>query len=392
MATPTSQKASERPISFVLHDTAAGAAPFVFDMVIRPEELTRTEPSRLAINQTFGEDGGFVDNFGPNLGQITLAGTTGWRGGALDDGLALMQRLRQTVFVEWHAARKRAVERGQDPSLVRLIFVDALDDFAWVCAPQQFVLRRNKARPLLASYQIQLVKLGEDVSEEDRQAAQTNGAGQAVSELALRERQAAGIESLQQSITQVSAYLASLSTTAADAIGTMRLPLFRLVDETQRALVSAVTLASAIRSAATTVVDEVVFNAALLSRAAMNATYAAQAITTLPQVLRGELQRGASAIRNAFCLLANVFGGSRYYDDYSAFFGASNCSSTWVGGTLSPYGAPGVSGIEAMFPVAAPSASVDASRMLARRELASMDVVLAPRSATWVEGRLRAAL
>lgn len=387
MATPRSQKATERPISFVLHDTAAGAAPFTFDMVIRPSELTRTEPSRLAVHQVFGSDGGFIDSFGPGLGTIVLSGHTGWRGGAYDDGMALFQRLHLAVFKEWHAARDRAVKRSQDPSLVRLIFVDALDDFSWVCAPQQFVLRRNKAQPLLSQFQITLLKVSEDVSEAD--SSGLNGAGLPTSPAALLQQRAAGLTSLQQSVAQIRSFADSLNAGTSAALGTFRAPLAALTDMTQRTLISVSDVVGSVRSVSTTVSDGLLGVASELSRAAMNATLTAQQIANLPTQVRGDLQRATSAFRNSFCLIGNVFSRREFYEDYSPFYGGSNCSSTWQGNTLSPFAGPTSNGLEVLFPATGETVGFDSKRTASLRELARTDVVLNPRPPAWAEARMR---
>ena len=47
-------------------------------LVIRPEELTRTDPSRINDTRTLG--GAWSDNFGEGLSSLTISGHTGWRG------------------------------------------------------------------------------------------------------------------------------------------------------------------------------------------------------------------------------------------------------------------------------------------------------------------------
>ena len=89
---PPSQKF--RRIGFAL----TGPGPDVrYDFVIRPEELTRQEASRLAVQQTLG--GAWVDSFGRNLSSITIAGHTGWRGGFLTSGEDLLLDLRNTCLM-----------------------------------------------------------------------------------------------------------------------------------------------------------------------------------------------------------------------------------------------------------------------------------------------------
>lgn len=157
MPTPD-QKADVRPISFTLQNQGGGGT-ISMDLVIRPEDLNRTEPSRLSTIQTLG--GAWADNFGRGIGTVTIAGHTGWGQGGRPNGLGVFLALHDLVYTRWHAARAAAVDAGRDPDSVKLIFADALDEFVWVVAPQVFTLRRNKSRPLLSQYNIVLTWLAD---------------------------------------------------------------------------------------------------------------------------------------------------------------------------------------------------------------------------------------
>ena len=87
-----------------------GFGPDHVVLSLRPEDLTRSEPSRLTATQTLG--GAWLDSFGPGIGEITLAGHTGWRGGFLSSGEDAFYKLRNTVFANWHKQRKQAVDDG----------------------------------------------------------------------------------------------------------------------------------------------------------------------------------------------------------------------------------------------------------------------------------------
>lgn len=131
------------------------------ELVIRPEELTRFEPSRLAVQQTLG--GAWADSFDRGIIQIRISGTTGWHGGPADGGQlsgeAQFLLLRQTAFIQWHSQRAAIVAGGGDPSVVTLVFIDSLDGHVDVVAPKSFTLRRSKSRPLLMQYQIEMLVL-----------------------------------------------------------------------------------------------------------------------------------------------------------------------------------------------------------------------------------------
>ena len=146
-STPPSQR--NRRITF---DLSGGGAAGTVDMLIRPEELTRVEPSRLAVQQTLA--GAWADSFDRGVATIRISGHTGWHGGE-----AAFQGLRTTAFQGWHDARAALVAGGQDPAAVEMVFVDELDSFTALVAPKVFTLRRSKTRPLLMMYVIELLVL-----------------------------------------------------------------------------------------------------------------------------------------------------------------------------------------------------------------------------------------
>lgn len=375
--TPSSQKSDVRPISFVLHDLAANAAPFVFPMIIRPEDLTRTEPSRLVVKQVFGGDGAFVDSFGPGVASVQISGHTGWRGNETDDGIALFERLHITVFQEWHAGRARAVADNKDPDLVKLILIDALDDFQWVVVPERFILRRNKSRPLLMQFNISLLKAADDVSEVIDTGA--NGAGLPTNPVAAVQQKTAALSSLQQSIKDIQAFNASLLGATGAALGAITKPL---------ADFSALTVGTLqqVLSAAT---GAPLGFAQQLAQAATSVTGSLSALESIPAMVQGQLAQVSSAYRNAFCLIGNIFNRQSTYNDYAPFFGASNCSSTWSNGQVSPYAAAGTSGLATLFPPTAPAAATQSSAQAASlTSLASMDTVLNPQSPSWMAARM----
>jgi hypothetical protein len=132
-----------------------------FDFVIRPEELTRYQPSRLALQQTLG--GAWADCFGIGPIAIRLNGTTGWHGGPPDGGQPpgedQFAQLEATVFTGWHAQRDLIMAGGGDPSIVTSIFVDTLDRTTDIVAPKSFTLKRHKQRPLFMMFTIEMLVL-----------------------------------------------------------------------------------------------------------------------------------------------------------------------------------------------------------------------------------------
>lgn len=139
---PPSQKADVRPISV----RGPGGE---CTLNIRPEDLSWTEPVRANVVQTLGS--AWVDAFGPGIAQIVIAGHTGWTGGKSGpDWEAQFQRLYDVSFKSWNDQ----VEATKDPESVELLFVDTLDSRVARVVPKSFVLRRNKARPLLVQFNI----------------------------------------------------------------------------------------------------------------------------------------------------------------------------------------------------------------------------------------------
>lgn len=366
MAAPSSQAADARPISFVLHDLAANAAPFEVPLVIRPEELTRTEPSRLAVHQVLGGDGAFADSFGPGVATVQIAGHTGWRGGQYDDGVALFERLHSSVFVRWHAARADAVRNGLDPNLVKLIFADSLDGFTWVVAPQSFVLKRSKSRPLLAQFSITLTRLADAVLE-DGMRARTDA------ELSSRIKGSAGLDSLDQSIKEVRDFSVAVGKMAAAALAPIKAGLAKLAAATGEALRAARGYIAAGKAGLTVAANEAIGLARSMSQAACNVTATIAAIKSLPAQVRATFSQVAGAFRNAMCLLRNVFGGRSAYADFSSVYGASVCSSTSGGRPLSSFAVSGKSALDAIFPATNATTRVSREAGAALSALVSVD-------------------
>ena len=127
---PKSQKAEARPISFVLAGYSRSDIQ-EYKFVIRPEELSRMDPSRVTVHQTLGgERLGWADDFGQGLPTINISGHTGWRvkhdsGDGMDRMISLKARIDS-----WHKIRQERINAGMNPDDTKLIFIDTLDQFA----------------------------------------------------------------------------------------------------------------------------------------------------------------------------------------------------------------------------------------------------------------------
>lgn len=379
LAPPSSQSAGERPIAFLLTDDTGSQLAEPITMSVRPEALTRQDPSRIAVQQTLG--GAWADSFGAGLATINISGHTGWRrdigsspqsGG--QDGVERFLSLRETVFTRWHEERAQRVKSGQDPSGVQLIFSDALDRFGCVVAPQSFVLQRSRSRPLLMQYQISMTVL----SDIGFKSGAFDLAGVAPDIL-----QAVGLESLSASITKIESLAGSISKFLDNSIGApvkqfmnTTAAIYRRVDTAVRSVDG---VASSLISIAQTA-----------SRAGMNVCRTIGLIAGLPQRAAALIGQVATAYTNVFCLLRNAVKRLPQYDDYSDLYGASNCSSTAGGRGLSPFADTNTFGF--VFQAAEAEAGVifTTGAQSAMQSLARVDAVLSPPTATSLVSSLQA--
>lgn len=314
---PTSQKAGDRPISFLLDNQADGAPQAFVDLVIRPEELTRVDPSKLTVTQSLG--GAWADSFGAGVPSITLSGHTGWRRtlSSNDDGAARMERLKETVFDEWHAQRQKNIEQGLDPDQVRLIFSDALDNQSVVVAPQSFVLRRSKSKPLLAQFQISLLVM--DTTLQNQPYPAQFGYNGASAPAAVTEK--LGLKSL---ISSVNSITASINKVQAWVNATVAAPVRDFMNQTAQ-LFGAVRGAIA---AGQSLAGSVIGVAQMAAQAGLNLFRTLAAAASIPSLAKASLMAIAGAYSNIFCVLRNALSRRTFVEDYTQLYGASNCSST----------------------------------------------------------------
>lgn len=368
---PLDQKSDTRPISFVLHDTNANAQPIRVPLVIRPEDLTRNDTSRMSVNQTLS--GAWVDSFGPGVSTVTISGHTGWGAGGRPDGFQAFQKLHTTVFDAWHKARADAANAGKDPDGVRLVFVDGLDGFTWVVAPQSFVLKRNKSRPLLSQYQISMVKLGDTVEETPKTIKPTPEAAQL-----------AGLASLTGSINAINGFADNLKGQIASALGPIVNQVKAFVKLTGDVLSSVKQIVETGKSLVRSVTGPLLSVASGLCQAGRNIMATVSQVRSLPSFVKTEFMRVGSAFHNVHCLLRNVFQAKAPFPDYSSVFGASTCSSTAGGSSPSPFATAGANVFSEMFGdsgmTRGPRVAAAASGLSAVNALARLDVVQSPLS------------
>jgi hypothetical protein len=378
---PASQKAGDRPISFLLDDASGSPLAFV-DLVIRPEELAWTDSSRLAVNQTL--HGVWIDNFGRNVPAITLSGHTGWRqmGASSDDGLARFATLKTNVFDKWHDQRQQNIDDGLDPNAIRLIFSDALDDRSVVVAPRDFVLRRSRSRPLLAQFQISLVVL-DDALQNAPFPAQFgfNGATGSTPGPLGSLTQSLGLSSLTGSINSITSQIN----------GVRSLVQGNLVAPVQAFMTQSAQVFGAVRGAISSGVGlakDVISIAQDVAQTGINVFRTLSAVGSIPQLTKQSLSAIAGSYTNIFCVMSNALGQKLYIQDYSDLYGASNCSSTSGGRPAST-----LAGVNPFYEVVPSSGSlpinVSSTASAALRSIASSDPVLSPLSPDSLNTALR---
>ena len=358
MTTPSQQKG--RPIGFALDDSTAPDSFYrIQSLVIRPEELTRIDPTRNAVLQTAG--GAFADVWGAGLPTISIAGHTGWRGSPTKDGAQLFAELRDLVMTQYLRRRDAAVQAGRDPGAVKLIFVDVLDDFAFQVVPTAFVLRRSKSRPLLCQYQINLQVVSEDIDEAKK-----------VFRFVYEDGRDAGIESLADSMGQMDRLVQKMGW-LGENFPDFTKALIRAVGKTRLILDDVLQTKREIDAT----IRPLFRVADLATQAVRNVAWSVAALTGLPMGVKAQLQHLASAMHNCYCVLRNVFKVREALPDYSALYGASTCSSTAGGAPLSPL--RNVNAFELLAPVQAAS-YVTSEGLTALMSAAQSDPVLRPMS------------
>lgn len=352
-----SQKADERPISFIL-DARGGAADEV-TLFIRPEEMTRTHPSRTSVNQTLA--GAWIDSFGEGLETTNISGTLGWRSGPDgQDGGDRLKTMRENTYHRWHKMRQDSVDRGDDPNDVKLRFVDALNDYSSVIVPLTFEIRRSKSRPLLASYRLSFIAVGK---------AGAPGSIFGLPGFPGLEMEGLGLDSLFSSLNKINSAINTArnfvdKTILAPVQGFMRLStrVFTAVHDT---ISNGLSLA-----------DPFIHVANGIARTGVNVFRTLAAVANIPDAVKSQLMNVAGAYSNAFCVLRNALRRPETYEDYNPLYGASNCSSTAGGTPPSQYA--GQNPFFAVSQAATGAVGVTPGASAAIYELSHRDIVVAP--------------
>ena len=309
---PSSQKAKDRAISFFL-DSPSTNFKVKYDLVIRPEELTRRDVSRATVQQTLG--GAWADDFGVGLATINISGHTGWRNNPnqTGDGLKQFAKLKSNVFNEYHSQKVKAIQAGRDPSKITLSFVDTLDSTADYVIPLEFTLRRSKSRPLLMQFNISMICVAPDTRKRDNPLPPQGFA----SFLASINNLLAAIKNIINFVKSEVAEITAFMQQVTNIFQTVTNLIKQVISIPQELLGAAKSMANAGATMFTTIAN--------FPAAEMNSLQRAMAMFV------------ASEFSNIHCLLHNTVNQKITYPDYTPLYGASNCSSTNGGSPISPY-------------------------------------------------------
>lgn len=365
---PSSQAPADRPISFLLDDEVSGSGPLpAITMLIRPESLTRDDPSRINVVQTLN-GGAWADDFGPGIAVINISGTTGWRrtAGSNDDGEARFFALRTMVYDEWHRRRKQAVSQAKDPNEVRLIFSDSLDNIVASVAVTSFKLARSRSQPLLFRYQIQMLVLSDSPGAPvgPPLLGDTTASQSALSSL--------GLQSLDASLRTIQKFAVDSQYYVEREVLS---PVNAFLGKTQEIYGQVSGTWDSVRGVSNSLIS--VANSSAAAGANLFRTFSL--IANTPELVKAELIRVGAAYGNIFCVMRNALNAPSEFTAWSELYGASNCSSTSGGRPLSQFLESNT--MEALVPAPRPPIiSVSPQAQASLVALASSDVVLAPMS------------
>jgi hypothetical protein len=363
--TKSSQNAEDRPISFLLEDDLTGGDGLTYvRLSVRPEDLTRVEPSRLSVQQTLG--GAWADGFGPGIRSIQISGHTGWRGEDAvwggDDGMTVFQNLNDMIFQKWHRRRAEAIKAGDDPDQIKLIFVDKLDEICSVVAPQSFLLKRNRSRPLLMQYQISLAVLENDVDADYGGVVLDNNG---------KDKQDLAKSSLADLADRLVKGGAKVETWIGSTLGAPAKELMNMTGDVLKQVTRISGASDGVFSALVTVARD-------LTQAGTNVFRALAVAASIPTQAISRVMEIAGIVSSAYCLIKKMFS-SLFMPNYSGFFGASNCSSTAGGSPMSPlrnanalYGLVGAGGAAAALTNIAGSSGAGIASTTASADLAAI--------------------
>ena len=310
-------------ISFALAQESGGLD--FFTLPIRPEELTRTDPSRLsAVNAL---DGAWVDSFGRGLSTLTITGNTGWRNkNGRGDGTAQFTTLRDDFILAWHDLREMKAKAGVNPDEVRLIFIDSINgNYVADVVPTSFSLRRSRSQPLLLMYNIALTVINDKAEnpypELMGDSSLINDPG------ASRLSMLSSIDKIASLQTGLRGALGSISS-FGDSVHAWTDKAFGPVMSAAKDVIQTAADAKAVIGATAKVAIDLARD---MSSVGTQLWGAVAAVTSLPNAIKSQVMQVKSEFSNLHCVLANGYKAAYQSENYADWYGSSNCSSTLVG-------------------------------------------------------------
>jgi len=367
----TSQRAGDRPIAFVIQNGDSFLTPVT--LVIRPEELTKTEPSRTTVHQSLGRDAviGWVDDFGAGMPTVSISGNTGWNiaKGSGKDGVQSFIELNDLITTEYHLLKQQAINLGNDPASVKLIFVDMLDEFTWSVSPVAFALQRSKSRPLLMRYNINLQAI--DTSVETP-----------LKIVSTAQNTKAGFNALQRAIEKLKGYTNDIRNWVAGAVGKIDGAFSTIAGyakdfhDLSTAVFDVVnTAVNAGKDLVGAVVNNLIGIASDIAAVGVNLHRTLASIASIPSYLKSALANVANAFNEVRCIFKNSLKPAGTYEEFDDLNGASNCSSTTGGNAPSRFA--GNNAFALMKPELSPI-TVSSSAGASMNAMSRCDPVLAP--------------
>ena len=297
------------------------------DLIIRPEEMSRTEPVRANITQTLG--GAWADDFGAGLSTINIAGHTGWHGSRTEDGAEHFVQLRKLI-VERRQELREAKAKVGDPDDIRLVLADQLNNQALYVQPQTFQLRRHKSRPLLSQYNITLMVLG--TMDWGDIATSQDYVVDAIHNPTRHELALAALAEVQRKNKEAGKELKDTGLSAS-MVSTAQ----AMLDKTDAMLTKVREYGKAAKGVIDSTVEPLFKTSAMVLEASRNAFQILAAAGNIAEYAKAVLSRIAANFGDALCNIKNGFRRLFTMPDWSDLFGASTCSSTGGGKPTSPW-------------------------------------------------------
>lgn len=295
---------------------------------IKPEDLTRSEPSRVSVVNTIG--GAWVDSFGRGLSTLTISGNTGWRPKGGQDGIAQFVMLRDSFIHRWHSLRQDRIDQGLDPDEVRLIFIDPLNgDYVADVAPMSFTLRRSRSQPLLLTYNITMTVVQESADNPYPELMEAIDPASKVS---------TSVASLTGSVAKITGgtggggligtlngIAANIGTLGASALAATKSAFGPVMDAAAKIIATA----NAAKRVLTAAEEATVGVARELAATAQKVWDAAGAVAGIPTAAKAAIMQIKGEFSNLSCVLSNGFTNAITAATTPPLpYGASNCSST----------------------------------------------------------------